>query len=155
MLLSWRQRAPSALGIVTGAVAGLAAITPAAGFVTPLAAVPIGVVAAIAGYYAIILIRGSGRVDDSLDVLACHGIGSTWGVLATGIFASIGATGLLAGNGQQLVIQLLAVVVTWAYSFVVTFGLARGIDVVMGLRVKDEEEAVGLDISQHGEGAYM
>ena len=155
MLLSWRDRAPSALGIVTGAVAGLAAITPAAGFVTPLAAVPIGVVAAIAGYYAIICIRGSGRVDDSLDVLACHGIGSTWGVLATGIFASIGATGLLAGNGQQLVIQLLAVVVTWAYSFVVTFGLARGIDVVMGLRVKDEEEAVGLDISQHGEGAYM
>ena len=89
MLLSWRDRAPSALGIVTGAVAGLAAITPAAGFVTPLAAVPIGVVAAIAGYYAIICIRGSGRVDDSLDVLACHGIGSTWGVLATGIFASI------------------------------------------------------------------
>ncbi|MDD1740330.1 MAG: ammonium transporter [Methanothrix sp.] len=155
MLLSWRQRAPSALGIVTGAVAGLAAITPAAGFVTPLAAVPIGVVAAIAGYYAIILIRGSGRVDDSLDVLACHGIGSTWGVLATGIFASIGAAGLLAGNGQQLMIQLLAVAVTWAYSFIVTFGLARVIDAVMGLRVKDEEEAVGLDISQHGEGAYM
>ncbi len=155
MLLSWRDRAPSALGIVTGAVAGLAAITPAAGFVTPLAAVPIGVVAAIAGYYAIICIRGSGRVDDSLDVLACHGIGSTWGVLATGIFASIGAAGLLAGNSHQLLIQLLAVAVTWAYSFAVTFGLARIIDSLMGLRVKEEEEAVGLDISQHGEGAYM
>ncbi len=155
MLLSWRDRAPSALGIVTGAVAGLAAITPAAGFVTPLAAVPIGVVAAIAGYYAIICIRGSGRVDDSLDVLACHGIGSTWGVLATGIFASIGAVGLLAGNSHQLLIQLLAVAVTWAYSFAVTFGLARIIDALMGLRVKEEEEAVGLDISQHGEGAYM
>ena len=155
MLLSWRDRAPSALGIVTGAVAGLAAITPAAGFVTPLAAVPIGVVAAIAGYYAIICIRGSGRVDDSLDVLACHGIGSTWGVLATGIFASIGAAGLLAGNSHQLLIQLLAVAVTWAYSFAVTFGLARIIDALMGLRVKEEEEAVGLDISQHGEGAYM
>ncbi len=155
MLLSWRDRAPSALGIVTGAVAGLAAITPAAGFVTPLAAVPIGVVAAIAGYYAIICIRGSGRVDDSLDVLACHGIGSTWGVLATGIFASIGAAGLLAGNSHQLLIQLLAAVVTWAYSFAVTFGLARIIDALMGLRVKEEEEAVGLDISQHGEGAYM
>ena len=155
MLLSWRDRAPSALGIVTGAVAGLAAITPAAGFVTPLAAVPIGVVAAIAGYYAIICIRGSGRVDDSLDVLACHGIGSTWGVLATGIFASIGAVGLLAGNSHQLLIQLLAVAVTWAYSFAVTFGLARIIDALMGLRVRDEEEAVGLDISQHGEGAYM
>ena len=155
MLLSWRDRAPSALGIVTGAVAGLAAITPAAGFVTPLAAVPIGVVAAIAGYYAIICIRGSGRVDDSLDVLACHGIGSTWGVLATGIFASIGAVGLLAGNSHQLLIQLLAVAVTWAYSFAVTFGLARIIDALMGLRVKEEEEAVGLDISQHGEGAYI
>ncbi len=155
MLLSWRQRAPSALGIVTGAVAGLAAITPAAGFVTPLAAIPIGVVAAIVGYYAILYVRGSGRVDDSLDVLACHGIGSTWGVLATGIFATIGAAGLLAGNSHQVVVQLLAIVVTWAYSFIVTFGLARVVDAVMGLRVREEEEAVGLDISQHGEGAYM
>ncbi|MDD4579414.1 MAG: ammonia channel protein, partial [Methanothrix sp.] len=146
---------PSALGIVTGAVAGLAAITPAAGFVTPLAAIPIGVLAAVAGYYAIILIRGSGRVDDSLDVLACHGIGSTWGVLATGIFATIGATGLVAGNSHQVIVQLLAIAVTWAYSFVVTFGLAKGIDAIMGLRVRDEEESVGLDISQHGEGAYM
>ena len=155
MLLSWRQRAPSALGIVTGAVAGLAAITPAAGYVTPLAAIPIGIAAAIVGYYAIVLIRGSAKVDDSLDVLACHGIGSTWGVLATGIFASIGATGLLSGNAHQLAVQALAVAVTWIYSFVVTFGLARIIDSVMGLRVRDDEESVGLDISQHGEGAYM
>jgi Amt family ammonium transporter len=155
MLLSWRHRAPSALGIVTGAVAGLAAITPAAGFVTPLAAIPIGIVAAIAGYYAIILIRGGKKVDDSLDVLACHGIGSTWGVLAVGIFASIGAAGLLAGNPNQLALQALAVGVTWIYSFVVTFALAKVIDATMGLRVRDEEEAVGLDISQHGEGAYV
>lgn len=155
MLLSWRQRAPSALGIVTGAVAGLAAITPAAGFVTPLAAVPIGVVAAFAGYYAILLVRGSKKVDDSLDVLACHGIGSTWGVLATGIFATIGASGLLAGNYHQVVVQLIAIAVTWVYSFVVTLGIAKVIDAVMGLRVRDEEEAVGLDISQHGEGAYV
>lgn len=155
MLLSWRQRAPSALGIVTGAVAGLAAITPAAGFVTPLAAIPIGIGAAIAGYYAIILIRGSKKVDDSLDVLACHGIGSTWGVLATGIFATIGATGLLAGNSHQVVVQIIAIGVVWGYSFLVTFGLAKIIDAFMGLRVRDEEESVGLDISQHGEGAYM
>ncbi len=155
MLLSWRQRAPSALGMVTGAVAGLAAITPASGFVTPLAAIPIGIVAAIVGYYAIILIRGSRKVDDSLDVLACHGMGSTWGVLATGIFASIGATGLLAGNPGQVTVQVIAIVATWIYSFAVTFGLAKIIDSVMGLRVKDEEEAVGLDISQHGEGAYV
>lgn len=155
MLLSWRQRAPSALGMVTGAVAGLAAITPASGFVTPLAAIPIGVIAAIVGYYAIILIRGSRKVDDSLDVLACHGMGSTWGVLATGIFASIGATGLLAGNPHQVMVQAIAIVATWIYSFVLTFGLAKVIDATMGLRVKDEEEAVGLDISQHGEGAYV
>jgi len=155
MLLSWKDRAPSALGIVTGAVAGLAAITPAAGFVTPLAAVPIGIVAAIAGYYAIIVIRGSRKVDDSLDVLACHGIGSTWGVLATGIFASIGATGLLAGNSHQLMVQILAIAATWFYSFLVTIALARIIDAFMGLRVRDEEESVGLDLSQHGEGAYM
>ena len=155
MLLSWRQRAPSALGMVTGAVAGLAAITPAAGYVTPLAPVPIRIIAAIVGYYAIVLIRGSARVDDSLDVLACHGIGSTWGVLATGIFATIGATGLLSGNSHQVMVQLLAIAVTWGYSFIVTFGLARIIDAVMGLRVRDDEESVGLDISQHGEGAYM
>jgi Amt family ammonium transporter len=155
MLLSWRRRAPSALGIVTGAVAGLAAITPAAGFVTPLAAVPIGIVAALAGYYAILFIRASKKVDDSLDVLACHGIGSTWGVLATGIFASIGAAGLLAGNPGQLGIQAVAIAATWIYSFAITFGLAKVIDAFMGLRVRDEEEAVGLDLSQHGEGAYL
>jgi Amt family ammonium transporter len=155
MLLSWRQRAPSALGIVTGAVAGLAAVTPASGFVTPLAAVPIGIGAAIVGYYAILLIRGGKKVDDSLDVLACHGMGSTWGVLATGIFASIGAGGLIAGNPGQVTVQVIAIVAVWIYSFVVTVGIAKVIDSFMGLRVRDEEEAVGLDISQHGEGAYV
>jgi ammonium transporter, Amt family len=123
--------------------------------VTPMAAIPIGAVASVISYYAIIIIRGSKKVDDSLDVLACHGIGSTWGVFATGIFASIGATGLIAGNPSQMAIQSLAIVVIWAYSFVVTFGIARVIDAFMGLRVRDEEEAVGLDLSQHGEGAYL
>ena len=155
MFLSWRDRAPSALGIVTGAVAGLAAITPAAGFVTPIAAVPIGVGAAVVGYYAILFIRGGRRVDDSLDVLACHGIGSTWGVLATGIFASIGASGLLAGNPSQLFVQTVAVIIVWVYSFVATFVIAKAVDAAMGLRVGNDEEAVGLDISQHGEGAYV
>jgi len=155
MLLSWRDRAPSALGIVTGAVAGLAAITPAAGFVTPLAAIPIGIGAAFVGYYAILIIRGGKKVDDFLDVLACHGIGSTWGVIATGIFASIGAAGLLAGNSSQLMVQVAAVAIIWTYSFVATFGIAKAVDAVMGLRVGNDEEAVGLDISQHGEGAYV
>ena len=155
MLLSWRQRAPSALGIVTGASGRAGCDNACRRLRDPPAAIPIGIVAAIAGYYAIILIRGSGRVDDSLDVLACHGIGSTWGVLAPGIFTTIGASGLLVGNSHQVLVQLMAIAVTWGYSFVVTFGLARIIDVVMGLRVRDEEESVGLDISQHGEGAYM
>ncbi len=155
MLLSWRDRAPSALGIVTGAVAGLAAITPAAGFVTPLAAIPIGIGAALVGYYAILFIRGSKKVDDSLDVLACHGIGSTWGVVATGIFASIGATGLLSGNPSQLGVQAAAAAIVWIYSFVATFGIAKVVDAAMGLRVGHHEESVGLDISQHGEGAYV
>ena len=154
MLLSWRHRAPSALGIVTGAVAGLAAVTPASGYVTPLAAIPIGIGAGIIVYYAILFVRGGKKVDDSLDVLACHGIGSTWGVLATGIFASIGAAGLLYGNPGQLAVQFIAVVATWIYSFAITYGLARIIDAFMGLRVRDEEESVGLDLSQHGEGAY-
>jgi ammonium transporter, Amt family len=155
MLLSWRHRAPSALGIVTGAVAGLAAITPAAGFVTPLAAIPIGIMAAFVSYYAILFIRGGKKVDDSLDVLACHGIGSTWGVFATGIFASIGAVGLLAGNPSQVGIQSMAIATTWIYSFAMTYVIAKVIDAFMGLRVNDEEEAVGLDLSQHGEGAYL
>ena len=154
MLLSWRHRAPSALGIVTGAVAGLAAVTPASGYVTPLAAIPIGIGSGIIVYYAILFVRGGKKVDDSLDVLACHGIGSTWGVLATGIFASIGAAGLLYGNPGQLAVQFIAVVATWIYSFAITYGLARIIDAFMGLRVRDEEESVGLDLSQHGEGAY-
>jgi Amt family ammonium transporter len=154
MLLSWRHRAPSALGIVTGAVAGLAAVTPASGYVTPMAAIPIGIGAGIIVYYAILFVRGGKKVDDSLDVLACHGIGSTWGVLATGIFASIGAAGLLYGNPGQLAVQLLAAAATWIYSFAITYALARVIDAFMGLRVRDEEESVGLDLSQHGEGAY-
>jgi Amt family ammonium transporter len=139
---------------VTGAVAGLAAITPAAGFVSPIAAVPIGIGAAVVGYYAILFIRGSKKIDDSLDVLACSGIGSTWGVVATGIFASKGAAGLLAGNPSQLLVQTAAVAVVWVYSFAVTFGIAKAVDAAMGLRVGNDEEAVGLDISQHGEGAY-
>jgi Amt family ammonium transporter len=154
MLLSWRHKAPSALGIVTGAVAGLAAVTPAAGYITPAAAILIGVVASIACYYAILFIRGSKRVDDSLDVLACHGVGGAWGTLATGIFASIGAFGLITGNVQQLVLQAIAVIATGAYAFAITFGISRIIDAFIGLRVKDHEEAVGLDLSQHGEEAY-
>jgi Amt family ammonium transporter len=153
MLLSWRHRAPSVLGIATGAIAGLVAITPAAGFVTPLASIPIGIGAGIFCYYAL-LFRMSRNIDESLDVWAVHGIGGTWGAIATGIFASVGAAGLLAGNPGQVVTQIIAVGATWIYAFTVTYIVAKVIDAVIGLRVREEEEDVGLDISQHGEKAY-
>jgi Amt family ammonium transporter len=153
MFLSWIHRKPSVLGIATGAIAGLAAITPAAGFVTPMVSIGIGIGAGIACYYAL-LFRANRGIDESLDVWAIHGIGGTLGALATGIFASIGATGLLYGNPYQAVIQLTAVAVTWVYAFTVTFALAKLLNAAIGLRVEAEEEEVGLDISQHGETAY-
>lgn len=156
MLLSWRERVPSVLGIATGAVVGLVAITPAAGFVTPLGALVIGALAAPVSYYAI-RFREHRRLDESLDVWACHGMSGTWGALATGIFASKevgGVDGLLAGNPAQLGIQALSVVVTIVFVFVVTYGLAKLLDAVMGLRVSPMAEEVGLDLTEHGERAY-
>lgn len=158
MLLSWLDNKPSVLGIVTGAVVGLVAITPAAGYVTPLAAILIGGAAAPISYYAIKFRQRRG-LDESLDVWACHGMGGTWGALATGLFASkavndAGANGLFYGNPAQLLIQAAAVVVSIVFAFGVTYGLARLIDACIGLRVSENEEEVGLDISEHGERAY-
>ncbi len=157
ILLSWYYKKPSALGIATGAVVGLAAVTPASGFVTPMAAVVIGAVAAVICYYAM-LFRMKHNVDESLDVWACHGIGGTWGIIAAGIFATVlvnpAGSGLVDGNAGQVVTQLVAVAATSVYAFVVTFVLAKIIDATMGLRVRDDEEAVGLDLSQHAERAY-
>ncbi len=157
-MLSWYHKRPSVLGTATGAVVGLVAITPASGFVTPMAAIVIGAVAAVLSYYAM-LFRMKRSIDESLDVWACHGIGGTWGAIATGIFATTlvnpaGANGLLYGNPGQVVTQITAVGVTWVYAFVVTFILAKIIDATIGLRVTDQEESVGLDISQHAEKAY-
>ncbi len=159
MTLSWIYRRPTALGTATGAIAGLAAITPAAGFVSPLVGIPIGVVAAVVCYYFMLLRAKKMGVDESLDVWACHGIGGTWGALATGIFASVavnsaGANGLIFGNAMQLARQLLAVVTVWVFAFTATWVLGKIVDVTMGLRVSTTEETVGLDISQHGERAY-
>jgi Amt family ammonium transporter len=153
MFMSWLHRKPSVLGIATGAVAGLVAITPAAGFVTPLASIAIGTGAGIFCYYAL-LFRTSKNIDESLDVWAVHGIGGTWGAIATGIFASVGAVGLLSGNPHQVVTQVVAAASTWIYAFTVTYILARVIDSTLGMRVREEEEDVGLDVSQHGEKAY-
>jgi Amt family ammonium transporter len=158
MVLGWIHRRPSLLGAATGAVVGLAAITPAAGFVTPLAAVPIAMIAALISYYFMIL-RSKQAVDESLDVWACHGMGGTWGALAIGIFATVGvngagANGLVYGGAILLAKQAAAVAVVWVFSFIGTLILAKVVKTVIGLRVKDEEEMVGLDISQHGERAY-
>jgi Amt family ammonium transporter len=156
MALSWKDGRPASLGIASGAIAGLAAVTPAAGFVDPLAAIAIGVVASVACYMAM-LFRIKKGLDESCDCWSIHGVGGVWGVLAAGIFATVavnGYTGLLYGNLNQFVYQIIAVVAAVVYSFVVTFVLAKAVDMTMGLRVKEEEEYVGLDISQHGERAY-
>jgi len=158
MIISWIHKRPSALGFATGGIVGLAAVTPASGFVSPLSALLIGMVAAILSYYMIIFRMKIG-LDESLDVFACHGIGGIWGVLATGLFAekainAAGNNGLFFGNPGQLGIQALTVVSVGAFSFVASFIIAKVIDAMFSMRVKEQEEDIGLDISQHGETAY-
>ncbi|MFH1523781.1 MAG: ammonium transporter, partial [Chloroflexota bacterium] len=158
MFLSWRDNKPSVLGIITGAVVGLVAITPAAGYVTPMAALVIGAVAAPISYYAI-KFRQRHNLDESLDVWACHGMGGTWGALATGLFASKainpqGANGLFYGNPHQFLLQFLTVVATIIFAFGMTFLITKLLSRFVGLRVSENEEEVGLDISEHGEQAY-
>jgi len=158
--VAWAHKGhPSVLGAAAGAVAGLVAITPAAGFVTPMSAILIGFGAGVICYGAIQL-REKLRVDDALDVWAVHGVGGTWGALATGIFATTavnpaGANGLLYGNPSQFLTQLLAVAVSWIFCGVMTFVILKIVDAVIGLRVEEQEEVLGLDISQHGEPAYQ
>ncbi|WP_144060544.1 ammonium transporter [Archaeoglobus sulfaticallidus] len=153
LIVSWIKGKPGSLGIVSGAIAGLVAITPAAGFVDPLSAIIIGVVAGVICYYAM-LFRISKGIDESLDAWAIHGVGGFWGAIATGIFASVGATGLLLGNVGQLVAQIIGAVSAALYAFVLTLIIAKFVDMTIGLRVSNEEEYVGLDVSQHGEVAY-
>jgi Amt family ammonium transporter len=159
MIVSWLHRRPTILGTVTGAIAGLATITPAAGFITPLAGIPIGVVAAIVCYYIMLLLKTKLGFDDSLDVFAVHGVGGILGMLATGIFATLavnsaGADGLIYGGGMQVLKQLVGVVSVGAFAFAATWVLGKLVDVTVGLRVGKSEETVGLDLSQHGERAY-
>ena len=159
MFLSWKDNKPSVLGIVTGAVVGLVAITPAAGFVTPLSAIIIGGVAAPISYYAI-RFRQRRNLDESLDVWACHGMGGTWGALATGLFASkvvndAGADGLFYGNPTQFLIQLVTIGLVIVFAFGMTMLISKVIARFTPLRVSDNEEEVGLDISEHGERAYV
>jgi Amt family ammonium transporter len=148
----------SVLGAASGAVAGLVAITPAAGFVGPVGSLAIGGVAGMLCYFAINLKFALGY-DDSLDVVAVHGVGGTWGAVATGLFASTainaaGSDGLFAGNPAQLGVQVASVLATIVYSFVVSLIILKVVDATMGLRIKEDEEVEGLDLSQHGERAY-
>jgi len=159
MAAEWfHQGKPTTLGAASGAVAGLATITPASGFVAPLPAAFIGVVAGPLCYMGVSA-KWRLRYDDSLDVVGVHGLGSTWGMLAAGLFASTmvnqaGANGLLFGNPRQLYIQGMGVLIAWLYSFVMTAVIIKVIDAVIGLRVSPEEELSGLDQTQHGEAAY-
>ena len=155
IIVEWGYRGkPTLLGAASGAVAGLVAITPAAGFVGPISSIWIGLGGGVACYLGVFLKNKMGY-DDALDVLGIHGIGGTWGALATGLFASMGGgTGLFFGNPSQLGIQAIGVVATWVFSFVGTFFILKVVDATVGLRVSKEEEIMGLDLSQHSERAY-
>lgn len=163
--LSWAMmdwifnRRPTMLGIISGAVAGLVAITPASGFVTVMGAIGIGIGAGIIPWIFVSILKNKFGYDDALDAFGVHGVGGTWGALATGLWAtkainSAGANGLFYGNPAQLLIQAKAVLLTLAYSAVGTFVILKLVDKVIGLRVSEHEERVGLDLTQHRESAY-
>ena len=149
---------PTVLGAISGAVAGLVAITPAAGFVDVPGAMVIGALAPCVSYFAIYYLKAKLRYDDALDVWGIHGMSGVWGALATGIFAvpSVGGVaGLIAGNPNQVVIQLISIVATLAYSFIISFILAKVLDKGLGgIRVENHEEIGGLDANLHKESAY-
>lgn len=159
LTLSWAQTGrPSVIGAAAGAVAGLVAITPAAGFVNPRAAILIGLGAGVLCYLAVV-VKNKLRVDDALDVFAVHGVGGIWGAIATGLFATKavnpdGADGLFYGNPEQLGVQVVAVLATAVYAAVASFVLLKLVDLTIGLRVHEQEEIAGLDATQHGEVVY-
>ncbi|MEW5773017.1 MAG: ammonium transporter [Thermodesulfobacteriota bacterium] len=147
------------LGAASGAVAGLVAITPAAGFVTPMASIAIGLVGG-ALCYGGVLLKGRLGYDDALDVVGVHGVGGSWGALATGLFCTravneAGADGLFYGNPGQVWIQFLSILGAWAFCFVASYLLFKAVDAAMGLRVGEEDEVRGLDLSQHSEAGYQ
>ena len=153
---------PSMLGGITGAVAGLVAITPGSGFVTPMAALVIGFIAGLVCYWAVAVLKAKLGYDDSLDAFGVHGVGGTLGAILTGVFANStvqdvfngGPVGLLEGNAGQAVNNVLGALLTWVLAAVGTIILLKIVDAVVGLRVSEDEEIKGLDLSQHGEEAY-
>jgi Amt family ammonium transporter len=159
-LIEWfKGGKPTMFGVASGAVAGLVAITPAAGFVSVVPAILIGFLVSVFCYFAVAVLKPRFGYDDALDAFGVHCVGGIWGALATGLFASkavnsAGADGLFFGNPAQFIIQLKAVLVTVVYAFVVTFVLYKIIDLVMGMRATEKDEAMGLDLTQHHERAY-
>jgi Amt family ammonium transporter len=153
-----RQQKTTAVGAATGIVVGLVAITPAAGFIGPMSAIALGGFAAIPSYFALIW-RAKTNLDDSLDVVAAHGVGGTVGALLTGVFAQKGlnglADGLLFGNPAQVGIQAVAVGAAIVYSGAMSFVLLKLIGLVIPLRADQNDEVIGLDVTQHGEEAYI
>ncbi len=159
-LLEWKiSSKPTMLGMITGAVAGLVAITPAAGFVGPVDAIWIGVGVSVICYFFVAVVKAKFGYDDSLDAFGVHGVGGIWGALATGLWATkevnpAGNNGLFYGNPGLFLIQLKAVLITIVYSFIVSFVLLKIVDVLLGLRVSEDEERIGLDLTQHRESSY-
>jgi ammonium transporter, Amt family len=153
LAISWVKGKPSSLGMVTGAIAGLGTITPAAGYVTPMVAILIGAIAGIVCFHAMLWRIKSG-MDESLDAWAVHGVGGFMGTVFAGIFATTAVcsySGLLEGNVRQFTANVIGAVVVTIFAFVMTYAIAYSIDKTIGLRVSEEEEYVGLDLSQHGE----
>lgn len=147
------------LGMITGAVAGLVAITPAAGFVTPGGAIMIGLTVSLICYGSVAYLKPKFGYDDTLDAFGVHGVGGFWGALATGLWCTkavnpAGADGLFYGNPAQFLIQLKAALITVVYSGVVSFAILKVLDLLVGLRVKEQDERIGLDLTQHSEAAY-
>jgi Amt family ammonium transporter len=159
-LLEWiRNGKPTVFGIVTGSIAGLATVTPASGFVTPISAILIGIAASIVCFIAVAITKPRFGYDDSLDAFGVHGVGGILGTLLTGVLASklinpAGSNGLLYGNPKQLLVQLLAVVVAVGYTFFATFIIYKLVDIFFRMRVSEKDELVGLDLTQHRERAY-
>ena len=154
MIAEWiYQGKPTILGVASGIISGLATITPGAGFLGPLSALVVGILAGVLCYTAVIWKTRLGY-DDSLDVVGIHGVGGIAGILATGLFASIGAQGLFFGNAEQFGIQVVLAISTLAFVVVGTFIILKIVDMTIGLRVSSHDEIVGLDLSQHNERAY-
>ena len=159
-ILDWIfNKHPTMLGMITGAVAGLVAITPAAGFVNLWGAIGIGIGVSVICYVSVAVVKAKFGYDDSLDAFGVHGVGGMWGAIATGLWATkavnpTGANGLFYGNPAQLLIQIKATLATAIYSFVVSWILLKVVDALVGLRVSEQSERIGLDLTQHRESGY-